>query len=368
VADVRPTVLWVFEPVGEHGCASAVPSNPNSRLGRKRSPLRQGRDDPMAATAKNKTTETYAGIDVSKDTLDVYIHPAGERFKLGRDATGLEALVTRLKACEGLALSVLEATGGFEVTVAAALAGAGLTVAVVNPSRVHHFRKSKGWNAKTDVIDAHAIALFAAAMKPEARPLKDEETEAFSALMGRRRQVIQMLTAEKNRALQTVSSKPMQKSIGRIIAALEAELARIDADIDDKVKASPMWTTKEELLASVPGIGKVIARTLLAEMPELGSLDRRAVAALAGLAPWTRSSGKWRGKSMIGGGREAVRTAIYLGALTASRHNKVLARFGAQLLNNGKSKKVVLIAIARKLLTILNAILRDGTPWQPKNA
>ena len=262
---------------------------------------------------------------------------------------------------------MLEATGGFETMVAAALAEAGLSVAVVNPKRVHYFAKGLGKNAKTDAMDAVVIARFAEAMKPEARPLKDAETEAFASLIARRRQIIQMLTAEKNRSQQATGT-PMQKSLARIIAALESELAGLDGDIDKTVKDSPSWSAKEELLASVPGVGKVIARTMLAEMPELGSLSGKEAAALAGLAPWTRSSGTWRGKSMIGGGRASVRTALYLGALSAARYNKPLADFGERLLNNGKTKKAVLIAIARKLITILNAILRTNTPWQPKKA
>lgn len=320
----------------------------------------------MAATAKDVLN--YAGIDVSKDTLDVHIHPLGVSFRVPRDSGGLDELVGRLKACEGLVLTVLEATGGFETTAAAALAGAGLAVCVVNPKRVHHFAKGLGENAKTDPIDAYVIARFAEAMKPEVRPLKDEETLAFADLLARRRQVVQMLTAEKNRALQTVGNKATHKSIARIIEALERELARLDGDIDRTVKASPVWSLQEELLASVPGVGKITARTLLAEMPELGRLGRREVAALAGLAPWTRKSGRWRGKTMIGGGRSSCRTVLYLAAMVAARHNKDLAAFGARLLNAGKPKKAVLVAIARKLLTILNAMLRDNTPWQTKSS
>lgn len=319
----------------------------------------------MAATANE--TKLYVGIDVSKAALDVYLHPLGEGFALARSAQGLEDLVERLKHHE-LQLIALEATGGFEAIAVAALAAAGLPVVVVNPKQVHNFAKALGINAKTDALDASVIARFAEAARPAIRPLPDGETLALGALMTRRRQIVQMIAAEKNRAFMAVSSKPLQKSIGRIIAALEAELARLDDDIDRMVKASPLWLEKEQLLVSVPGVGKVIARTLLCEMPELGTLERRAIASLAGLAPWTRQSGQWRGRSMIGGGRAVPRTVLFLGAMIAARYNPDLKAFSTRLLNAGKSKKVVIIAVARKLLTILNAIIRDNTPWQPKNA
>jgi transposase len=318
----------------------------------------------MAATAQDK--KMFVGIDVSKDRLDVHIHPVGESFAVPRNEDGLEQLVIRLNSHD-LAVIAIEATGGFEVIVVAALAAAELPVAVVNPKRIHNYARALGVNAKTDVIDAAVIARFAADVKPAIRPLPDAETLVLGEVLTRRRQIVQMITAEKNRALRMASHIQMQKSIGRMIAALEAELARLDDTIDGMIKASPLWSGKEELLSSVPGVGKIIARTLLAEMPELGRLDRRQVAALAGLAPWTRQSGQWRGHSMIGGGRAVPRTVLFLGAMAAARHNPDLKAFSLRLLNAGKSKKVVLTAISRKLLTILNAILRDGTPWQPKN-
>lgn len=319
----------------------------------------------MAATAKDQ--KMYVGIDVSKDKLDVHIHPSGERFEVLRTEYGAEQLVTRLKSHD-LAVIAIEATGGYEVMVVAALAAAGLPVAVVNPKRVHNYAKALGVSAKTDALDAHVIARFACDVKPQVRALPDAETLVLGEVLTRRRQIVQMITAEKNRALRMVSQKHMQKSIGRIITALEAELARLDGSIDGMVKASPLWSEREELLSSVPGVGKVIARTLLAEIPELGTLDRRQVAALAGLAPWTRQSGQWRGHSMIGGGREVPRTVLFLGAMAAARHNPDLKAFSLRLLNAGKSKKAVLTAVSRKLLTILNAILRDGIPWSQKTA
>lgn len=317
----------------------------------------------MAATAQDKLM--FVGIDVSKDRLDVHLHPSGVFFAVDRNDDGLEHLVKQLKAYD-LAVIAIEATGGFETAAVAALGAAGLPVVVVNPRQVHNYAKALGVNAKTDAIDAAVIARFAAATRPEIRPLPDAETIALADLLARRRQIVQMMTAEKNRALRMAANKALQKSIGRIIDALERELARLDHDIDMMVKGSPLWREKEDLLASVPGVGKVIARTLLAEMPELGRLDRREVAALAGLSPWTRQSGEWRGKAMIGGGRTVPRTVLFLGALSAMRYNPDLKAFSQRLLNAGKSKMVVIIAVARKLLTILNAILRDNTPWTPK--
>lgn len=320
----------------------------------------------MAATAHDEE-KPFVGVDVSKRLLDVHVHPKGERFALANDAAGIETLIERLKGHDP-ALVAMEATGGLEVMAAASLAEAGLAVVVVNPKQVHNFAKALGVNAKTDVLDAGVIARFAAATRPAVRPLPDAETVALSAFMTRRRQIVQMITAEKNRALMAASSKPLQRSIARIIAALEKELEQLDGDIDKLVKASPMWLQKEELLISVPGIGKVIARSLLADLPELGTLDRKAIASLAGLAPWTRQSGQWRGKSMISGGRSGPRSMLFLGAMVACRYNPDLKAFATRLLNDGKPKMVVLIAVARKLLTILNAILRSRTPWQPKNA
>lgn len=319
----------------------------------------------MAATAKLQTM--HVGIDVSKAKLDVHVHPLGEAFTVSQDDAGHDELVRRLKAFK-LAAVAIEATGGYERTVVAALAAAGFPVALVNPRQIHNFAKALGQNAKTDPIDASVIARFAEAVKLKATPLKNEETLALAELLARRRQIVQMLAAEKNRAFLVARKKGLQESIGRIVEALERELARLDGDIDGAVKASPEWCEKEELLASVPGIGKVIARTLLAEMPELGAMSGKQAAALAGLAPWTRKSGKWVGKSMIGGGRAVPRTVLFLAAMVAGRYNPDLKAFKLRLLNAGKAKKAVLIAIARKLITILNAILRDKQPWTQKTA
>jgi transposase len=303
------------------------------------------------------------GIDVSKDRLDVHLWPDGTAFVVARDGKGLADLVERLRPLAPDLVAV-EATGGYETVVAAALAGAGLPLVVVNPAQVRHFAKAISQRAKTDPIDAAMIARFVEATRPALRPLADDAARLLSDLVARRRQIIEMIVAERNRARRT-GVKRIQKSIARLVAALEKELAEIDLEIDAGVRGSPAWRDKEDLLASVPGVGPVVARTLIAELPELGALDNKKIASLAGLAPYTRQSGQWRGKSMIGGGRKSVRSALFLAALVASRHNPVLKAFRDRLVQAGKPKMVAAIAVARKLLTILNAILRDQKPWQP---
>lgn len=301
------------------------------------------------------------GIDVSKNRLDVAVRSSGELFIVERSAKGLEDLVARLKAIAPT-LVALEATGGFETVVTAALAAAGLPVVVVNPAQVRAFATAIGQRAKTDPIDAALIAHFAEATRPEVRSLPDAETLLLADLVQRRRQIIAMISAESQRLKRAPGR--LKKSIQRLLKALEKELTTVDTDIDGMVRTSPVWREKEDLLKSVPGIGPIIARTLVAEMPELGRLDRKEIAALAGLAPFTRQSGTWRGRSFIGGGRTSVRTALFMGALVAKQHNPVLKTFFDRLVTAGKPKMVALIAVARKLLTVLNAILRDQKPWQ----
>jgi transposase len=305
---------------------------------------------------------TIVGIDVSKDRLDVAVRPSGAVFAIERSAAGLEELTLRLGALSPN-LVALEASGGFETIVAAALAAARLPVVVVNPAQIRAFAKAIGQRAKTDPIDAGVIAHFAEATKPEPRPLPDEATQLLADLVARRRQIIEMAVAERQRQ-KRVTVPHLRKSIVRLLKALERELASVDTDINDAVRGSPAWREKEDLLASVPGIGPTIARTLIAELPELGQLSRRQVAALAGLAPFTRQSGQWRGRSFIAGGRTAVRTALFMGAMVAKRHNPLLKTFFDRLVAAGKPRMVALIAVARKLLTMLNAILRDRRPWQ----
>jgi transposase len=303
----------------------------------------------------------FVGIDVSKDRLDVCVLPGGDRFAVTRDAAGLDELAGRLLPLKPRVVAV-EATGGFETVVAASLAAVSLPVVVVNPAQVRHFALAVGKRAKTDPIDAGMIAQFVAATNPEIRPLPDEETRALADLVTRRRQIIQMIIAEKQREKR--APKRTRKSIVRLLKALEKELSSLDQDIDDAVRGSPAWREKEGLLSTVPGVGTVISRTLLAELPEIGTLDRRQIAALVGLAPFTRQSGQWRGQSFIGGGRATVRSAVFMGAMAATRHNPQLRDFHQRLIAAGKPKMVALIAVARKLLTTLNAILRDGRPWQ----
>ena len=305
----------------------------------------------------------FVGIDVSKDGLDVAVHPAGEAFAVARDAAGIDALTTRLLPL-GATTVALEATGGYETVVAASLAAAGLPVVVVNPAQVRAFAKAVGQRAKTDAIDAAVIARFAAMTRPAMRPLPDEATQRLADLVGRRRQIIAMMVAERQR-LTRITAPRLRRSIERLHTALQRELSEVESEIDQDVRGSPAWREKEDLLASVPGVGPVIARTLIAELPELGQVGRHAIAALAGLAPWTRQSGQWKGRSFIGGGRASVRTALFMGAVTAAQHNPVLRAFRQGLLARGKPKKVALIAVARKLLTILNAIARSGAPWRP---
>lgn len=301
------------------------------------------------------------GIDVSKDRLDVHVHPSGEAFGVARNAEGLESLNARLAPLGPWAVAV-EATGGFESVVAASLGGAGLPVIVVNPAQVRAFANALGKRA-TDPIDAAVIARFVEATKPEIRPLPDADTRLLAELVARRRQIIQMIVAERQREKQ-IANRQLKKSVARLVLALTKELNVLDTGIDDAVRGSPVWREKEDLLRSVPSVGPVVARTLIAEMPELGQLDRRQIASLAGLAPWTRQSGKWRGKSFTGGGRRTVRTVIFMAAMVAKRCNPVLKAFYERLIAAQKPKMVAIIAVARKLLTILNAILRDKTPWQ----
>lgn len=305
---------------------------------------------------------TIVGIDVAKDRLDVAVRRSGELFVVERNADGLQLLVERIRPLAPQ-LVALEATGGFETIAAATLAAAGLPVVIVNPAQVRAFAKAVGQRAKTDPIDAAVIAHFAEATRPEPRPLPDDATRLLADLVARRRQIIDMIVAERQREKRAMPR--LKKSIVRLVTALEKELTSVDTDIDDAVRSSPAWRDKENLLASVPGIGPIIARTLMAELPELGTLDRKKIAPLAGLAPFTRQSGQWRGRSFIAGGRTAVRTALFMAAMVGRRHNPLLKAFFERLVTAGKPKMVALIAVARKLLTILNAILRDNRPWQP---
>jgi transposase len=307
--------------------------------------------------------EITVGIDASKARLDVHVHPAGERFAVNNDEAGVKALGERLGRLVGLVGIGIEASGNCERLAVAELAAAGLPVVVLNPAQVRSYAHAIGQRAKTDPIDARLIALFMEAVRPEVRPMPDAQTQELAALMARRRQIVGMLVAEKARRQQAAPGLT-RVSIARSVTFLTDELKSLDLEIDKTVRGTPVWRDKEDLLASVPGIGKTIARTLLAELPELGTLTPKQAAALVGLAPYTRQSGKWRGKSFIGGGRTAVRGALYMGALVAARYNPTLKAFRDRLVAKGKPKLVALIATARKLLIILNAILRDAKPWR----
>jgi transposase len=299
---------------------------------------------------------------VAKDRLDVHVRPSGEAFAVARDGEGLAALTARLGEL-GPCLVVLEATGGFEVTVASALAAAKLPLAVVNPRQIRDFARATGKLAKTDALDAAAIAHFAEAIHPEPRALPDEQAQALGELVARRRQVVEMIGAETHRRRQMTQRKVLRR-IDRHLAVLQKELTEIEQELDDSIRGTPAWRENDDLLKSVPGIGPAVARTLLAELPELGTLDRKRIAALVGVAPLNRDSGTMRGRRTTWGGRATVRTALYMAALVASRHNPLIAAFYRRLRAAGKPAKVALVACMRKLLIILNAILRDRRPWQ----
>ena len=306
--------------------------------------------------------QMFVGIDVAKDRLDVHVRPSGEAFSVARDGKGLDELVARLRKMD-VALIVLEATGGFETMVAGALCAAGLPLAVVNPRQIRAFARAVGRLAKTDTLDAAVNAHFAEAVRPDPRPVPDEQTRSLGELITRRRQIVEMMTAERNRR-ERLTNRRMIKSVDRLLKALQRELSDLEADLDETIRGTPAWRETEDLLKSVPGIGDVIARTLIADLPELGTLDRKKIAALVGVAPFNRDSGTLRGKRTVWGGRANVRATLYMAALVASRHNPILRRFYQRLLKAGKPKKLALTAVMRKLLTILNAIVRDQTPWQ----
>lgn len=310
------------------------------------------------------TPTLYVGIDVSKATLDVAILPLGRHFVVSNDEAGIDELLGGLEDPKPI-LVVLEASGGYERPVAAAIAAssAGIAVAVVNPRQTRDFARATGKLAKTDALDAKALARFAEAVRPEPRALPEEEAREFQAILARRRQLIQMMTAEKNR-LGSATSKAVARRIEAHVRWLEKELSRTDRDLDEAIEGSPAFKENEALLRSVPGVGPVLCRTLIAELPELGSLPPRELSALVGVAPLNRDSGTLRGKRAVWGGRARVREALYMGALVASRYNPHIKEFYERLVAAGKPKKVALVACMRKLLVILNALLRDRTPWR----
>jgi transposase len=309
---------------------------------------------------RHPASPSFVGIDVSKDRLDVHMRPSGQTFVVPRDGKALEQLVSDLRALAPT-LIVLEATGGFEITVAAALASAGLPLAVVNPRQIRDFARATGRLAKTDALDAQIIALFAERIRPEPRLLADADSQTLAELVARRRQVVEMLGMETNRLYQARSPR-VQSMIKATLKTLKAQLAGLDRDIDDTVRRSPIWRAADDLLTS--GVGDVTAHTLIADLPELGQLDRRRIAALVGVAPINRDSGQMRGKRTIAGGRADVRSALYMATLSAIRWNPIISQHYKSLVERGRPKKVALVACMRRLLGILNAIMRTNIPWQ----
>jgi transposase len=306
-------------------------------------------------------TQIFVGVDVSKARLDVAVRPSGETVTVRHDEAGIAGLVTRLQAWQPAAV-VLEATGDLESAVVSAFAAVGLPVHVVNPRHVRDFARATGRLAKTDALDAQLLAQFGEVLRPAPRLLPDEATQALSANLSRRRQLIEMLTAEKNRLSQ--ARPALRERITAHIEWLTRELRQVDADLDTAIRHSPVWREQDDLLQSMPGVGPGLSRTMLAELPELGTLSSKQLAALVGVAPHNRDSGTLRGTRTIWGGRAVVRTALYMAALAATKWNPVIKAFYHQLLARGKAKKVALIACMHKLLIILNAMVKQRTPWR----
>ncbi|MCY4583247.1 MAG: IS110 family transposase [Chloroflexi bacterium] len=307
----------------------------------------------------------FVGIDVSKEWVDVAVRCTGETWRVSQGQEGVDTLILQVQPLNPQCV-VMEATGGYEMPLSTALAAAGIPVAVVNPRQVRDFARSQGRLAKTDRIDAAVIAHFGEVSGLTAQPLVPAAARELEALVSRRRQVIQMRTAELQHRQRTLPV--IQHRIDRIVAALEEELHDLDSELTQRLRESPLWREREELLRSVPGIGSVTVFSLMADLPELGSLDRREAAAIVGVAPLNRDSGKFRGSRRCWGGRAHVRAALYMATLVGVRHNPVLRAFYERLVLAGKAKKVALTACMRKLITILNAMLKHHTTWNPQNA
>jgi transposase len=315
--------------------------------------------------SKDRRESQFVGIDISKMYLDIAIRPSGESWRIGNDVAEIDEFISMLNKRE-VALIVVEATGGWETSLVAALANAKLPVVVVNPRQTRKFAGSMNQLAKTDRLDAHLLARFADVVRPEVRPIPDEQARQLQALITRRRQIVDMIVAEKNRLI--LAHARLKPDIQEHIAWLQQRLDDFDQDLRCMIQESPLWREKDDLLRSVPGVGPVLSTTLLAGLSELGHLNRKQIAALVGVAPFNRDSGFKRGKRTIWGGRADVRHVLYMATLSAKRFNPVIRAYYDQLIGAGKPAKVALVACMRKLLTILNAILHSGTHWQPRLA
>jgi transposase len=307
-------------------------------------------------------SETFIGIDISKEQLDVYVLPRAVHFSCKNDSSGIESLVSRLQG-EDPAVIIMEASGGHEITVAAELGAAGLPLAIVNPRQVRDFARGIGKLAKTDAIDAFVLARFGETNRPEPQAIPTAEQKQIKELVTRRRQLVGLRASEKQRRHSARSTR-VQQSIRTVMATIERELEDIDRDIDDLIRNSPVWREREQLLRTFKGVGPVTARIVVAKLPELGKIDRQEISCLVGLAPLNKDSGKMRGKRMISGGRKEVRDALYMAAVSAIKHNKLIKPFYERLIKAGKAYKVAMVACMRKILVILNAMVRKNQPFQ----
>ncbi len=313
-----------------------------------------------------QAAQVFVGIDVSKQWLDVRVEPPGRSLKVAHEEAGLGGLVQQLVATAPT-LVVMEATGGFETRLATELATRGVAVAVINPRQARDFAKASGYLAKTDRVDAIVLCAFARAIRPEARPVKDESLSELDALVTRRRQLVQMRVQERLR-MGATSSKPVRKKINDMILAIDEQVRQIDVELKDQIRGSSMWRPKIELLDSIPGVGNVTLATMLAKCPELGRLNRRQIAKLVGVAPLAHDSGQHHGRRFIWGGRAEVRSVLYMATVTAIRCNSLIRSFAHRLQQAHKPPKVVIVACMRKLLTIMNVMIRHMRPWNPQTA
>lgn len=359
----QTTQPLVLETDPQHGRLAESVSNPNSCLGTQPVSARKGRSSRQSMPPESRSVnqvQPSVGIDVSQATLDVAVNPSGEQWQLTNDDAGIGQLVERLRTLQPVRI-VLEATGGYELAAVAALGIAGLPVVVVNPRQVRDFARSTGQLAKTDALDAQVLALFAARIQPELRPLPDATTRELSAVLARRRQLIEMRTAEANRL--KLALEAVRGDIREHLRYLDKRIKELDRELHDRLRTSPLWREKDNVLRTIPGVGPILTTTLLADVPELGTTGHKQVVALLGLAPLNRDSGQWRGKRSIWGGRGHVRAVLYMATLTAIRVNPVLKLLYERLLRAGKPRKVAVVACMHKLLRICNAVLMHNTPW-----